>query len=137
MTVVAGHPVDPPPSPPDNYLLYDGECPVCSRYVLWTGLRRHCPDIALLNAREWPDLVASLRAGGTEVNDTMVLRLNGEHYEGAAALTKINSLVPPDSFQEHAVHVLSRSPGWLKTAYPHLVRGRKLLLRLLRRPEIT
>lgn len=134
---MAGPEAERSAAPPDNYLLYDGECPVCSRYVLWTGLRRHCPDITLLNAREWPELVAHLRENGTEVNDTMVLRMKGQQYEGAAALTKINSLVEPASFQEKAMHVFTKSASMLQTVYPHLVRCRKLLLRLLGRPEIT
>ena len=122
---------------PNDYLLYDGECPVCNRYVLWSGLRRHCPGIELLNAREWPNLVRDLRTQGIEVNNTMVLNLNGRRYIGAAAMTAICGLVEPASLRERTVRFFTQSPRTMRAAYPFLVRGRKLLLQLLGRSKIT
>lgn len=121
---------------PRDYLLYDGECPVCSRYVLWTGMRSHHPGIGLLDARAHPDLVAELRADGVEINDTMVLQVDGERFVGAAAMARIAGYLPDDRWRARVLRRLTGSRQVLQPLYPLLVRGRKLLLALLGRQQI-
>ncbi|MEL6478643.1 MAG: DCC1-like thiol-disulfide oxidoreductase family protein [Pseudomonadota bacterium] len=120
----------------EDFLLYDGECPVCSRYVLWTRLREAHPGIRLLNAHERPDLVGHFRARGIEVNDTFVLRLDGCDLVGAAAMAKISGLIPRDGLWQRILAQSTRSRRLLTPVYPVLVRLRKALLRLLGRPQI-
>jgi hypothetical protein len=52
------------PLPDANFLLYDGDCPVCSAYVAMSRLRQLYPDLLVLSAREEPELVAALRQAG-------------------------------------------------------------------------
>jgi len=42
----------------DDYVLYDGACPACARYVAATGLAERPDDVALIDARTHPELVA-------------------------------------------------------------------------------
>jgi hypothetical protein len=93
-----------------DFLLYDGGCPVCDNLVAWTHLRKMRPDIELIDARHSPELVAEFRAKGIEINDTMVLQLGGVDFSGRI--------------------------GVYGPLYPLLVKGRKLLLFLLRRSLI-
>ncbi|MEM7236655.1 MAG: DCC1-like thiol-disulfide oxidoreductase family protein [Pseudomonadota bacterium] len=119
-----------------DFLLYDGECPVCSRYVAWTSLRQHHPGIELLNARDEPDLVALLREEGIDINDTFVLETGGERFIGAAAMARISSLMPDDTLFSRVVRGATSREGVMRPVYPLLVRGRKLLLALIGRSQI-
>jgi predicted DCC family thiol-disulfide oxidoreductase YuxK len=116
-----------------NFLLYDGDCPVCTRYVAWTSLRAIRPDIRLLNARDEPELVTNLRAKGIEINDAFCLSLDGHIVHGAEAMTMLGRISEPKGlFNKMALGLLQQN--WIVSpAYPVLVRGRKLLLTMLRR----
>lgn len=79
----------PDASPDGGYLLYDGECPVCAAYVEFAELRRRHPGLRLLNARNEPELVSDLRGQGYEINDGMVLFVDGQIHYGKAATAKL------------------------------------------------
>jgi predicted DCC family thiol-disulfide oxidoreductase YuxK len=79
------------PGPFGDYLLYDGECPVCSGFVKFAEFRRRHTHLQLLDARHEPGLVAELRRDGYEINDGMVLVVDGQLYYGADASKKLAS----------------------------------------------
>jgi predicted DCC family thiol-disulfide oxidoreductase YuxK len=112
-----------------DYLLYDGECPVCRTYVAMARLRQLYPRLEVLDARTEPALVAEMRRQGYEINDGMVLCLDGVVHFGAAA-TRMIAHLGADSqsgWRRTSLGLLGLAPyGWLS-------RGRLLLLRLLRR----
>jgi predicted DCC family thiol-disulfide oxidoreductase YuxK len=120
-----------------DYLLYDGECPVCSAYVAMARLRRLYPDLQVLDARSEPDLVAELRGRGYEINEGMVLCLDGAIHFGADATRMIAVLgrASPSRWRRTALGLIGTAP-WSRRIYPWLNRGRGVLLRLLRRGRI-
>lgn len=77
--------------PTGDYLLYDGECPVCASFVAFAELRRRYPTLQLIDARHTPELVAELRRQGHDINRGMVLVLDRQLYFGAEANTKLAS----------------------------------------------
>ncbi|MDO9382155.1 MAG: DCC1-like thiol-disulfide oxidoreductase family protein [Hyphomicrobiaceae bacterium] len=77
--------------PTGDYLLYDGECPICAGFVKFAEFRRRHPDLQLLDARHEPGLVAELRRKGYEINDGMVLLVDAKLYYGADASAKLAS----------------------------------------------
>ena len=114
---------------PRDYLLYDGECPMCRAYVTMTRLRQLYPRLEVLDARAEPTLVAELRRQGYEINDGMVLHLDGAVHFGAEATRTIARLssAAPSGWRRTGLSLLGAAPyGWLS-------RGRLALLRLLRR----
>ena len=118
---------------PRDYLLYDGECPVCSAYVAMARLRRLSPDLAVLDARTEPALVAELRRQGYEINEGMVLSLDGVVYFGAEATHMIARLgrASPSWWRRAGLSLLGAAPyGWLS-------HGRSALLRLLGRGPVA
>lgn len=119
-----------------DFLLYDGECPVCSRYVLWTNIRNKHPNISLLDARQQPELVAALRTEGVEINNTMFLQIDGQSFVGAAAMAKISIYMPQNTFSQRLLRRLTSSKLLFEKIYPGFVFGRKLLLTILRRRQI-
>lgn len=67
---------------PDNWLLYDGECPFCSRYVKLPRLRRAMSVLRLVNARGGGPEFQRARTAGFDLNEGMLLRLNGQYWHG-------------------------------------------------------
>jgi predicted DCC family thiol-disulfide oxidoreductase YuxK len=114
-----------------DFLLYDGECPVCSAYVAMSRLRRLHPHIRVLNARTEPHLVADLRAKGYEINEGMALCLDGVIHFGADATRMIAVLgrASPSRWRRTALAFIGTAP-WSRRLYPWLNRARLLLLRL-------
>lgn len=121
---------------PANFVLYDGECPVCSRFVSWSRLREIRPDIALLDARMAPELVKQLRQQGIETNDTMVIRLGALTLVGSDAFAMITQIAEPNPGLVGWIVKRLASSSLSGPAYPLLVAGRKALLVLLRREQI-
>jgi predicted DCC family thiol-disulfide oxidoreductase YuxK len=120
-----------------NYLLYDGDCPACSFYVGVAQLRQLYPNLRIANARSEPALVAELRERGYEINEGMILCLDGRVFFGAEATHKIATLGRSSpSRWRRAVLALTGTAPWSSALYPWLNRGRQLLLRLLGRGPV-
>jgi predicted DCC family thiol-disulfide oxidoreductase YuxK len=119
----------------DGYVLYDGSCPACSRYIAATGLAER-GDIALIDAREAPDLVAEHAAAGRAIDDGMVVVINGVIHYGAGATRKLAEIGRPATpARRFLLWVVGRAP-WANALYPVLAAGRRGLLRVLGRPPI-
>lgn len=103
----------------NNVLYYDGDCPFCRRYADYLRLRKKF-GLTLKNAREEPEAIAALRAQGFEINDGMILVLEGKIYQGAKAL---------------AVLEKSLNPTLIRMFYPILKVLRRPLLKLLRKRD--
>jgi predicted DCC family thiol-disulfide oxidoreductase YuxK len=120
-----------------DFLLYDGDCPACSAYVAMARLRQLYPNLRIVSARTEPDLVAELRRRGYEINDGMVLSLDGKIYYAAEATRMIAILGRNSSsrWRRTALGIIGTAP-WSRSLYPWLNRGRVLLLRILGRGRI-
>ncbi len=119
---------------PQTYLLYDGECPACRAYVAFSRLRALYPDLQVLDARSEPDLVAALRRQGYEINDGMVLKLDGVVHFGPEATRVIAEMghAAPSAITRAGLAAVGSAP-WSRALYPWLNRARQLLLRALGR----
>ena len=121
---------------PDNFVLYDGECPVCAGYMAIAQLKRLRPDFQVLDARTEPVLVAALRAEGHDVNESILVRLGSTVYKGADATRLIARLGSANPFIRRTALVLlggGRFGAWL---YPVQRAIRNGLLRALGRVPI-
>ena len=74
---------------PRNFLLYDGDCPFCTNYVRMVQLRKAVGPVELLDMRQHPELVAYFRDRGYDLNDGMLLRLDGHIYWGADCVNRL------------------------------------------------
>jgi predicted DCC family thiol-disulfide oxidoreductase YuxK len=120
-----------------DFLLYDGECPACSAYVAMSRLRQLYPGLRVMSARTQPALVADLRGKGYEINEGMVLRLDGVIHFGpdATHLIAVLGRASPSWWRKAALAGIGTAP-WARRLYPWLNRARGLLLRLLGRKLI-
>ena len=121
---------------PDNFVLYDGECPVCGAYIALAQLRKLRPDLRVLDARHEPALVASLRREGFDVNDSILVRLGSQVYSGGAATRLISQLGSENPLVRRAALYAIGGAPWSDALYPWLRAGRNGLLRILGRGQI-
>lgn len=110
-------------------IVYDGDCPFCSAYARLARLRqRH--EVELVDAREASGLVRRLRRRGMDVDDGMIVLVDGEAHHGddAAAFLEAEAR---GGFGGGASG--EDAGGWIRRVYPWLYRLRSLALRLLGR----
>jgi len=119
----------------DDYVLYDGACPACSRYVAATGLKAQ-GGITLIDARTNPALVAEHAAAGRNIDDGMVVTVDGVTHFGADATCKLAEIGRPATIWQRFLLWFVGAAPWAKPLYPALSAGRRQLLRLLGRPLI-
>ncbi|MEL7297494.1 MAG: DCC1-like thiol-disulfide oxidoreductase family protein [Pseudomonadota bacterium] len=119
-----------------NYLLYDGECPLCSRYVQMVNLRRQVGEIGLINAREDHPVVAHVIAQGYDLNEGIVWLEQDRIYFAEAAMHRISQLSDGRGLFSRLNRIVFRKESVARLVYPLLKAGRGLLLRLLGRKPI-
>jgi len=120
----------------NDYVLYDGACPACSRYVAATGLTARRDGIALIDARTHPALVAEHAAAGRNIDDGMVVAIGDDMHYGAEATRKLAEIGQPATrVRAFLLWFVGQAP-WSDALYPVLAAGRRGLLRLLGRPLI-
>jgi len=118
-------------------VVYDGECPFCSRYVLLYQLRERGQRVHLIDARSSHPIVSEIRTRNLNLNDGMVVRWRGRYHYGAEAMHLLATLAKDGSFFNRINRMLFSHPQVARALYPALVRARKLLLRLLGRKLIN
>ena len=118
-------------------IVYDGECPFCSKYVELVRLRESLGDVELINARNGGALVDEIRAAGLDLDDGMLLKLDGRLYHGADCIHMLALLSTPSTWFNRVNLALFRSSAASHLLYPMLRAGRNAVLRLLGRSRIN
>lgn len=118
------------------WLVYDGECPLCRNYAQYLDVRQALGNLELINARDGGPLVDEIRAQVYNLNEGMVLKLNGRYYYGSDALHLLALLSNRRGLFSLTNRLLFGTPGAAWAAYPLLKLGRRLLLRLKRVPPL-
>lgn len=116
-------------------IIYDGACPVCSRYVRLLRMRR-LASVNLIDARLGGPEVSAARAQGLRLDDGMVFRIGDSWHHGADAMHRMALLSTPVGLFNRINFWLFRSPRLAPWLYPVLKAGRSCLLRLLGRPRL-
>ena len=119
------------------WVVYDGECPFCSSYVLLYRLRERTGQVHLIDARSGHPLVDEVRRQGLDLDEGMAVKFQGRLYHGAAAMNMLAILGSDGGVFNRLNRVLFRHPRLARILYPILVRGRWLVLRLLGRRLIA
>lgn len=122
---------DTSPNDERNWLLYDGECPFCSRYITLLRLRDIAPGLQLLDARENTELVEEVAQQGYEVDDGMLLRMNGRYYYGADCIHVLSMIGDAGTAMQKTNRFVFSSDSRSRTLYPMLKAGRAATLRVM------
>lgn len=117
-------------------LVYDGECPFCSRYVRMVRLRETVGTVDLIDARQDHPAVTRLKDIGFDLNEGMAL-IDGEQiYFANDCITRLALLSTPSGLFNRINAAIFRSPILSRTLYPVMRFGRNLTLRLLSRDRL-
>jgi predicted DCC family thiol-disulfide oxidoreductase YuxK len=117
-------------------IVYDGGCPFCTAYVRLVRLREAIGPVRLVDAREGGPVVDEIVAAKLDLDDGMVLKLDGLLYHGDECLNRL-ALLSTSSGAFNRINVwMFRNPLAARLAYPVLRAGRNLALRLLGRQKL-
>lgn len=117
-------------------IVYDGECPFCTRFAALYRIRANVGAVELIDARERPDLVAGFTAKGLNINDGMVALWQDKTYYGSDSAVLLAMLAEEKGVFAALNRLLFTSPRLAGVVYPLLVRGRKATLRMMGRSLI-
>ncbi len=118
-------------------IYYDGECPFCTRYTALLRLRESVRQVDLVNVREDVASRKVLEAAGYDLDQGMVLDLDGKRYAGADAMHML-SLLSTGSGIFNRIMAAVFSVNWLvQLLYPMLRAGRAVTLFALGRERIA
>jgi predicted DCC family thiol-disulfide oxidoreductase YuxK len=123
-------------SDPEAAIVYDGECPFCTRYVKLLRLREAIGPVALINAREGGPRVERLRNLGYNLDGGFVLEWEHRIYHGADAINRLALLSTRSNLFNKVNAFVFKSRTASRVLYPMLRTGRDLTLFLMGRSKL-
>ena len=109
-------------------LVYDGKCPVCTTYC--TGLKR--PDnLELVDARKDSGIMREITKKGLDIDEGMVLKVDGKIFYGSEAIVEISRRLPRKGWTGLVNRLFFSSQGIGRAAYTVCKAGRSVLLKVL------
>lgn len=118
-------------SPRDGFLLYDGDCVYCRTYVRKTRFRTPGGErLQLIDGKKAPDLVAELRRDGCDLEEGMILVVEGRRYQGPDAMTVLGSLADETGWVNRLTRWVGSSATRTGRLYPWFRRLRQATLRI-------
>lgn len=118
------------------WVVYDGHCPFCSRWVQLYRLRQSVGPVHLVDARGGQPALAEVAARGLDLDEGMAVKWQGQWYHGDQAMGVLAMLGSGSGLFTRANRWLFGRPRLAQAVYPWLVRGRALALWALRRQRI-
>jgi len=111
-------------------LVYDRQCPACEQYARLVNIRQSLGELELINARDESAVMDEISAAGFDIDEGMVLKLDGRLYHGADAMHMMAIIGTRAGWFNRLNRWLFSSRAFSHAAYPILRAGRNLLLKL-------
>jgi len=115
----------------DNWIIYDGECPFCSRYVKLMRLEETIGDIRLIDARKNPPELNLLKEKNLDINSGMAIFFNDQLYFGADCINRLALLSSPIGLVNKLNYYTFKTPLISRILYPVLRISRNIVIHLL------
>jgi predicted DCC family thiol-disulfide oxidoreductase YuxK len=122
---------------PELRLIYDGDCPFCSRYVQLVNIRKAVGEIELIDARRNHDAAQEVAKRNLDLDQGMVLVMDGRYFHGADALNRLALMGTSSGWFNWLNSRLFARPALARVIYPILRAGRNLTLFALRRSKLN
>ena len=119
------------------FLVYDGECPVCSAFSGMARIRASAGELHLVNAREASALMDEISLSGLDIDQGVVLKVGQSLYSGADAMHVLALMSSRSGLFNRFTYRVFRSKTAARRLYPLLRFLRNLLLELLGRSKIN
>jgi predicted DCC family thiol-disulfide oxidoreductase YuxK len=118
-------------------IVYDGDCPFCSRYVELVKLRQTVGPVRLVNARADRVEAERLRSAGYDLDEGMIAKYGQRLYRGSDCMNLL-ALLSTDSGTFNLFNrAVFSSPTAARLLYPVLRLGRNLTLRIMGRAKMA
>jgi predicted DCC family thiol-disulfide oxidoreductase YuxK len=121
----------------DMLLVYDAQCPVCDAYCRAVARNGSLPELELVDARAPSAVMEEITARGLDIDEGMVVKVDGQLYYGADAIHALTIRGGTASTLDRINRWLFGSARRARHLYPLLRSGRNLLLKALRRTPIN
>ena len=118
-------------------LVYDKECPVCDAYCQLVRIEESAGDLKLVDAREPSDALDEITALGLDIDQGMVLKMEGELYYGADAIHELAHISSRSGLFNRLNYLMFYSKRVSRIVYPALRGCRNLLLKILGKTKIN
>ena len=118
-------------------IVYDGECPFCSRYAMMSRMRDNIGRVELIDARSDHPLVEEIKSSGVDLIDGMLARYGGKDYFGPDCMTLLSVLSSGDTFTNKLLSRVFANEKLAGFLYPFLRLGRNMTLKVLGRSKIV
>lgn len=114
-------------------IIYDGECPLCSHYITRLRLIEKYGAVELVDAREPSPGVLAWWAQGYNIDEGMIVVVDGAVHYGAAAAMMLARLSANDTPFDRIYHWTMSHPLMARLAYPLLKACRRIALHAMGR----
>ena len=118
-------------------LVYDKQCPVCDTYCRLVRIEEAAGDLKIIDARESSDVLDEITARGLDIDQGMVLKMEGEIYYGADAIHALALISSRSGFFNRLNYLMLYSERVSRILYPVLRGCRNLLLKILGKTKIN
>jgi predicted DCC family thiol-disulfide oxidoreductase YuxK len=105
-------------------IVYDGDCPFCSRYVRLVRLRENFA-IELIDARTQPEYA---KRYGLDLNEGMIADIDGEIHHGSDAIWMLSLLSNESGILNRVLAAVFSSRSIARILYPLMRLGRRVAL---------
>lgn len=119
-----------------RYIVYDGECPFCSRFVKMLRLKEAMGSIELIDARSDESIVKTLTALNIDLDEGMALVDSGIIYHGDDCMNRLALMSTRSGLFNKLNYHVFKSRTISMVLYPILRAGRNLVLSILGRRKI-
>jgi predicted DCC family thiol-disulfide oxidoreductase YuxK len=125
------------PNRPEILLVYDKECPVCDAYCQVVRIRESVGDLRIVNARESSDVMKEITDMGLDIDQGMVVKMEGQIYYGSDAIHALSLISSRSGVFNQLNYWIFRSERGSQFLYPLLRAFRNLLLKFLGKTRIN
>jgi predicted DCC family thiol-disulfide oxidoreductase YuxK len=118
-------------------VVYDWECPACHTYCRNMRIRPSAGRLGLVNAREPAPVMAEITQARLDIDQGMVVKLDGELHYGSDAIHALARVSSRSDLFNRLTYHLFRSRTASRIVYPVLRACRNLLLKAMRKTKIN
>ncbi len=112
-------------------LVYDKQCPLCDAYCRWTRIQDSIGNLKLIDARHDCEAMAQITEEGLDIDQGMVLKLDGVLYYGADAIHTLALISSRSNIFNRVAYHTFKSKRLSQILYPFFRFGRKIVLRIM------
>lgn len=116
-------------------IIYDGDCPFCQAYVKMVRLKEHY-KVELIDARGGHAIIAEITSGGYDLDDGMIVEIEGKFYHGDEAMNRMALMTTDSGILRRFTKWIFKSEWRSQNFYPVLRAGRNLTLKILQHKKI-